>query len=55
VWTAAAELTRVLGMDVNPTVRTPQEWDEDPTGFAQQVKDGPQVDVTPGSSPARTA
>lgn len=47
VWTAAAELTRELGIEVNPTIRTPAEWQQDPTGFAQQVREGPQVDVTP--------
>ena len=47
IWTAAAELTRALGIEVNPTIRTSQEWNTDPTGFAQQVKGGPQVDVTP--------
>jgi hypothetical protein len=55
VWTAVADLTRELGMEVNPTIRTPDEWDEDPTGFARQVKQGPQVDVTPDPSAARSA
>lgn len=55
VWTAAADLTRVLGIDVNPTIRTPQEWYADPTGFAQQVKESPQVDVSPNQSPERDA
>ncbi len=55
VWTAAADLTRELGMKVNPTIRTPDESDEDPTGFARQVKQGPQVDVTPDPSAARSA
>ena len=54
VWTAAAQLTRQLGMEVNPTIRTPAEWHHDPTAFAQQVKDGPQVDVTPARPAART-
>ena len=54
VWTAAAELTRELGIEVNPTIRTPAEWQQDPTGFAQQVKNGPQVDVTPDQSTAGT-
>ena len=54
VWTAAAELTRELGIEVNPTIRTPAEWQQDPTGFAQQVNEGPQVDVTPDQSTART-
>ena len=54
VWTAAAELTRELGIEVNPTIRTPAEWQQDPTGFAQHVKDGPQVDVTPDRSTAGT-
>ena len=48
VWSVAAGLTRQLGIDVNPTIRTPEEWDDDSTGFAQHVKDSPQVDVTPG-------
>lgn len=54
VWTAAAELTRELGIDVNPTIRSPEEWEEDSTGFAQQVKAGPQVDVSPDPPAART-
>jgi ABC-type sulfate transport system substrate-binding protein len=40
VWTAAADLTRELGIEVNPTIRTAAEWEEDATGFAQQVKQG---------------
>ena len=55
VWTVAAELTRALGIEVNPTIRTPQEWAEDPTGFAREVNDGPQVDVTPDPSAVRSA
>jgi DNA-binding transcriptional ArsR family regulator len=54
VWTAAAELARELGIEVNPTIRTPAEWQQDPTGFAQQVREGPQVDVTPDQSTVRT-
>lgn len=53
VWTAAAELTRELGIEINPTIRTPTEWQEDPTAFAQEVKDGPQVDVTPNRPAGR--
>lgn len=52
VWTAAADLTRELGIDVNPTIRSEKDWQEDPTGFADQVKAGPQVDVTPSASSA---
>jgi DNA-binding transcriptional ArsR family regulator len=55
VWTAAAELTRELAIAVNPTIRTPEEWEQDPTGFARQVKDGPQVDVTPDASAEQRA
>ena len=55
VWTAAAELTRELGIAVNPTIRTSEEWEQDPTGFARQVKDGPQVDVTPDASAEQRA
>lgn len=55
VWTAAAELTGELGIAVNPTIRTPEEWEQDPTEFARQVKDGPQVDVTPDASAEQRA
>lgn len=55
VWTVAAALTRELGIEVNPAIRTAAEWEHDPTGFAQQVKQGPQVDVTPGPPAERTA
>jgi DNA-binding transcriptional ArsR family regulator len=55
VWTAAAELTRELGIAVTPTIGTPEEWEQDPTGFARQVKDGPQVDVTPDASAEQRA
>jgi hypothetical protein len=42
-----AELTRALSVDVNPTIRTPQEGT--PTHrSAQQVKESPQMDVMPG-------
>ena len=50
VWSMAAEVSRRLGIDVNPTIRARNEWENDTSGFAQEVKTGPLVDVTP---PAR--
>lgn len=47
VWSEAATLSRSLGVDVNPIIRSREEWDADDTVFAAQVRDGPKVDVTP--------
>jgi DNA-binding transcriptional ArsR family regulator len=48
-WTSAAALSSQLGIEVNPTIRTRLEWEQEDTGFAEDVKSSPQVDVTPMS------
>lgn len=52
VYEAARIAGKRLDMDVNPIVRSPEEWDQDRTQFAQTVRTGPQIDVTPGSASA---
>lgn len=56
-WEAAARATRRLGIEVNVVVRTPDEWAEDDSGFAEQVRTGPFIDLSGGeadpSSPSR--
>ena len=47
VYEAARIAGKRLGMDVNPVVRSPDEWESDDTEFAQAVRTGPQIDVTP--------
>lgn len=49
VWTAAARASNNIGLEVTPVIRTRKEWEGDSTGFAEEVKRGPQVDVTPQS------
>lgn len=34
-----------LGIEVNPVVRHPDEWDHDTTGFATSVREGPVIDL----------
>jgi len=50
-WDAAARASSRLGMEVNVVVRDPDAWEQDPTGFAQQVKHGPTIDLGEASSP----
>jgi DNA-binding transcriptional ArsR family regulator len=50
LWTVAARLSRELGIEVNPVARTANEWADDSTGFAETVKTGTQLDVTPSPS-----
>lgn len=45
-WDAASRASARVGMDVNVVVRTEDEWDSDPTGFAAQVRASPVIDVT---------
>lgn len=47
VYDVAREGSRALGIDINPVVRTPAEWEHDETEFARHVRQGPLVDVTP--------
>lgn len=49
VWSVTAELSRELGIEVNPVIRTSDEWAAERTGFAQAVREGPRIDVTPAS------
>ena len=45
VWSVAAEVSRKVGIEVNPVVRTPQEWEAERTGFAEAVKQGPRIAI----------
>jgi len=45
IWSLAADLSRELGIEVNPVLRTLEEWRDDPTGFAASVKDDVQIDL----------
>ncbi|HEX9766500.1 MAG TPA: MarR family transcriptional regulator [Nitriliruptorales bacterium] len=47
VYEVARQATRELGLEVNPVVRTPAEWQRERTGFAHTVREGPTIDVTP--------
>lgn len=47
VYEAARIAGKRLGMDVNPVVRSRDEWDRDDTQFAQAVRTGPRIDVAP--------
>lgn len=42
-WAAAAAASERIGVDVNVVLRTEQGWRDEDTGFARQVKQGPQV------------
>ncbi len=42
---AADEASRELGRDVNATVLTRQEWDDEQSGFIAQVRSGPLVEL----------
>ena len=45
VWDAAARLSSLVGLEVTPVLRTPAEWAEDDSPFAQQVRARPSVVV----------
>lgn len=47
IWSAAAEASRELGVEVNPVIRTPEEWEGEHTGFADAVRNGPRIVVLP--------
>jgi DNA-binding transcriptional ArsR family regulator len=55
VWSETAELSRRLGIEVNPVVRTPAEWAQEETGFAAAVRAAPRIDVTPDRAPGPLA
>jgi hypothetical protein len=48
-WEAAARASERIGVDVNVVLRTEQEWQEEQTGFASDVKTGPQVHLHRGA------
>jgi DNA-binding transcriptional ArsR family regulator len=44
-WDAAARASTRLGMEVNVVVRDADAWEHDTTGFAQQVRHAPQIEI----------
>jgi DNA-binding transcriptional ArsR family regulator len=44
-WDAAARASSRLGLEVNVVVRDADEWERDTSGFAQQVKRAPTIDL----------
>ena len=56
IWSVAAEVSRQLGIEVNPVVRSPQEWDAERTGFADAVKQGTRITLmTDGNGAAESS
>ncbi len=53
VYDAADRAQARLGMQVNPTIRTPQQWDEDADPLIVQIKSADVVDATPTKASAR--
>ena len=47
VYDAADRAQNRLGMQVNPVLRTPQQWAEDADSLVVQIKASPTLDVTP--------
>lgn len=45
VYAAVAEVEARIGRPVNVSVFTAAEWDSDTSGFAQQVRSGPQIEL----------
>jgi DNA-binding transcriptional ArsR family regulator len=43
VYSACAEAERALGLDVNPTIVEPEEWQDDGSPFLASVRSGPLV------------
>jgi len=35
-----------LGMEINPVIRTVEEWEKDDTGFAAEVRERPTIELT---------
>jgi AraC-like DNA-binding protein len=46
VYDAADRAQKRLGMQVNPVIRTPQQWAEDADSLVVQIKASPTLDVT---------
>lgn len=51
VWEAAARLSSALGIEVTPVLRTSQEWADDASPFAEQVRARPSVVVIDRTAP----
>ncbi|MEO8518929.1 MAG: ArsR family transcriptional regulator [Dermatophilaceae bacterium] len=47
VYDAADRAQARLGMQVNPVIRTPEQWADDADSLVLQIKASPNVDVTP--------
>jgi AraC-like DNA-binding protein len=47
VYDAADRAQHRLGMQVNPVIRTPEQWAEDADSLVVQIKASPTLDVTP--------
>jgi AraC-like DNA-binding protein len=47
VYDAADRAQQRLGMQVNPVIRTPEQWAEDADSLVVQIKASPTLDVTP--------
>jgi predicted nucleotidyltransferase len=53
VMRVARDLTSPLGREVNPTIVSPDRWEEGTDGFVRQVKRGPLVELDIGRDGAR--
>jgi len=52
VYEAADRAQARLGMQVNPVIRTPEQWANDADSLVLQIKAAPTVDVTPAGKAA---
>ena len=52
VYDAADRAQARLGMQVNPVIRTPEQWADDADSSILQIKASPTVDVTPAQKAA---
>jgi AraC-like DNA-binding protein len=52
VYDAADRAQARLGMQVNPVIRTPEQWADDADSLVLQIKASPTVDVTPAGKAA---
>jgi DNA-binding transcriptional ArsR family regulator len=53
-WDAAARASSRLGLEVNVVVRDAEAWEQDSSGFAQQVKRAPTLDLRELRRPGAT-
>jgi DNA-binding transcriptional ArsR family regulator len=52
-WDAAARASSRLGLEVNVVVRDPEAWEQDASGFAEQVKHRPTIEVAKFEGPGK--